>query len=568
MVTFFHTRVRPLVVAVSIAAMLALPAAAHALPTASIDSIVPGVNPTVQHVDGSTIWVRPGTTGSFDVRVTADSDNIAGVDHVRFPAIGAGWSPAAPLDVFAPPFETTYSFGPASVDPGLVSSIVVHDADPSTADVGFSVVQDGIAPIGSILHAQGVATRDSAAPVRAELGSDAQSGIGAWHLQRRTASLGSGACIGWTGWGTFATNPVGSISDPLPTEGCYQYRLLVVDNVGNTEVVEQQSVLSADRTVPGVSIDTIDERSVTGNSAVELQGVAVDAGTGVRAVSVIVEDRYSICSNAAVDAAGRWSCTWNIDYTERTGPANLKVSIVDYAGNRSHAAVTVNILPPPNPFGPREEDIDRTAPVVGLARMPLVSWNNHVRVKATAYDDRPGFIDIRMEQQTGTYKAVGFGKWFPALHESAQVSLEERGETTCFRAIATDLLGNTSTSYPRCTTMPLDDQDMKARGRWDELDHRRAYQGSMRRTSQRGASLTLRVSDATPQLVVTKCRTCGYIRVYHGKRFIGAYRLRSKKSQFRRVINLRKLRRPSSAPLRIVNMSKRPILIDGLIARQ
>lgn len=548
--------------------MLGLPTAVQAVPTASIDAITPISNSGFQHVDGTMIWVRPGTSGSFTVRVAANSDNLAGVDHVRFPTIGAGWTPGAALDVYAPPFETTYVFGPSSVDPGAFSSIEVHDADPSQTDIAFSVAQDGIAPIGSILHSQSVATRDSAAPVRAELGSDAQSGIGTWELQRRTSSLASRACSGWTGWGRLALDPVGSISDPLPQEGCYQYRLLVTDHVGNTEIVEQAGVLQADRTLPYVSIDPIDAEAVTGNASVELHGVATDAGTGVRSVSVIVEDRYSICASAPVDASGRWSCTWNIDYSEPPGPANLRIEIVDHAGNRSAATAAVTILAPPNPFGPRERDIDRTPPIVGLARMPLISWNNHVRVKPTARDDRPGFIEIRMEQQTGTYRAYGFGKWFPALHESAQVTLEERGETTCFRAIAIDLLGNASTSYPRCTTMPLDDQDMRARGRWDELEHRRAYEGSMRRTSQRGASLELRMSDATPQLVVTTCRTCGYIRVYHGKRMIGTYRLRSSKSQFRKVINLRRLRRPTSAPLRIVNMSKRPVLIDGLIARQ
>lgn len=550
------------------AALLHLPTSAGAAPTTPLTSITPGLNPAAQHVDGSTLWVRPGTAGSFNVQVNVSADPHDIVDWVRFPAIGLGWTTLSPLEQLTPPFSASYAFDTTTIDPGSISTVEVHGATSSVRSVGLLVAQDGVAPIGSVLNAQSAATRDSAAPVGFTLGSDAQSGIASWQIERRSSPITAGACASWGPWGRIAANPVGSISDPLPGEQCFQYRLLVTDHVGNVEVVDQQGELRTDRTAPVVTIDSIDTESVMQRASVELTGIASDASTGVRAVSVLIEDRYSICTNAPVDASGRWSCTWNIDYAEATGPVKLRISVIDNAGNRSAAERLATILEPPSPFGPRERDIDRTPPVVGLARMPLVSWSDHVRVKPTARDDRPGFIDIRMEQQTGTYKRSGFGQWFPALHEAAEVTLDTRGETTCFRAIAVDLMGNQSTSFPRCTTMPLDDQDMQSKGGWRELDAYRAWQGSVQRTSRRGASIQIRMSDPTPQLVVATCTGCGTIRVYHGTRVIGTYSLHAKRTTYRKVINLRTLKNPLGAPLRVVNVSTRPVMIDGLIARQ
>ncbi|MCB0880374.1 MAG: hypothetical protein KDC46_15485 [Thermoleophilia bacterium] len=549
--------------------VLAVASVAQATPTATLLSIDEGANPDAQHVSGSTIWVRSGTTGDFTVRVDATSTNPAGVDYVEFPPIATGWQPQTALQVYAPPYQQTYAWTALAVDPGAPSAATAWDADPSSSDVPFTVAFDDTPPAGTTLLAQTVATRDTSAPVSGSAGTDSQSGIGTVQLRRRTSPISSDVCTSWTAWGNLGiVNPPGPISDPLPTEGCYQYGIVATDNVGNATVVDQTGWLRVDRTAPVVGIDAIDASSVHGNNTVQLGGPAWDSTTSIRTVTVVLADRYSVCSNATVDAAtGRWSCSWDIDYAERTGPATLKVSAVDQAGNRTTTYAAVDIKPAPSPFGPREDEIDRVPPVVGLARIPLTSWSEHIRVKPTAWDDRGGYVEVRMESQTASASSTRFSEWSPAQLESQEVTLEDRGETTCYRARAIDEVGNEALSAPRCTTLPLDDTDLNWRGAWDELDVSRAWNGTLHRTTRRWSQLTYRIADPTPLLVVTRCPKCGTIAVYHGTKRVGVYRLAASRTQYRRVIRLRRLTRPASRPLRIVSLTNgRPVYIDALVA--
>jgi hypothetical protein len=298
-----------------------------------------------------------------------------------------------------------------------------------------------------------------------------------------------------------------------------------------------------------------------------LSGSAADAVTRIASVSVLVEDQYSICPSAALVAGGRWTCEWKINEYE-VGPVNLVATAIDVAGNRSSSAVAVTIVKPPSPFGPRPEDVDVQAPVVGLARMPLVSWSNVVTVKASAYDDRPGTLDLGVEHRRASAATLRFTSWRTSYEETTRVVLRRRGETNCWRGIAADPAGNRSVSDPRCTTLPLDDIDLRpTRGSsWRSARVKGAYRNAVRRSTKRGSALTVRVADPTPTLVVTACRGCGTIRVYHGRRIVGTYSLNARRTTNRRLIKLRRLARPTSQQLRVVALTSRPVLVDGVIA--
>jgi hypothetical protein len=341
-----------------------------------------------------------------------------------------------------------------------------------------------------------------------------------------------------------------------------RYRFVSFNVDGARAEAEQVGELKVDRTPPVATIDT-PTTPILGS--VLLTGSAADATSRVSSVAVSVQDRYVICPSAPLGADGRWSCQWDINEFE-VGPASLAVVARDAVGTSASASIDVTILKRPSPFGPRPEDVDVQGPVVGLARMPLVSWINVVKVKASAYDDRPGALDIAVETRRASPGTLRFTPWRPSYEESTRVVLGRRGETQCWRGIAVDVSGNRSVSDPRCTTSPLDDIDLAARGSWRTVRARLAYRGAMRSTTRKGSSLTVRVADATPTLVVSKCATCGTIRVFHGRRAIGTYSLRSRRTAYRQLIPLRRIVRPTSAPIRIVSLTSKRVSIDGLIA--
>ena len=513
-----------------------------------------------QHAAGSTLWFNPAFPGSF--RVDATATGTPGLASVGFPVLGAGWNPASPTTDTTAPYQATYAWtaGATTATPSIITATSTGGA---TATAPFSVRADVIAPTDVTITAQSTVTRDTSAPVSGATGSDAQSGIGSWRYQRRTAALGGDVCAAWSAWSDIGpANPVGTHSDAaLPDGTCAQYRFIVADNVANTTIATQDGELRIDRTSP---VATIDPVAGGLHGTVTLSGTASDATTRVRSVAVMVEDRYSICSSATLEASGRWTCEWTIGAHE-LGAANIKVTATDAAGQRTSVTQSVTMVKPPSPLGPREEDIDRTPPVVGLARMPLVSWTPGVKVKASAFDDRPGTVEVRVEQQSARILADVFSPWVPSYEEADVFPLDRRGETTCFRGIAFDEAGNKAVSDPRCTTLPLDDVDLKATGAWKRVTDTKAYLGAVRRATKAGAALTVRLADATPAIAVSKCKGCGAIKVFHGSRLVGTYQLAARTTLQRQLIQLPVLKRPTSQPLRIVSASAKPVMVDGVV---
>ncbi len=527
--------------------------------TAALDSVTEVSGSQFQHTSGSTIWFNPAQAGSFTLAATASAQPA--LASVTLPALGAGWTPTTDTVDTSAPYAATYAWSAGAAAPGA-RAVVATSSNGATGTGAFTVAADSTPPVGPTITAQTTVTRDTSAPVAGFVGADSQSGIGTWRYQRRATTLAGDACGAWSAWvDVSGTNPAGPISDQsLPDASCLQYRFVVADNVGNTSTVTQPGELRVDRSVPTVSIDPV---TAPLYGTVTLGGSALDAATHVRSVGVMVEGNYSICPSAPL-VNGRWTCDWAIGIHE-VGPATIAVTVTDAAGQRATITQPVTIVAPPSPLGPREEDIDRTPPVVGLARMPLISWTQRVRVKASAYDDRPGTNEIRVEQQSALVASARFTPWAPSYEESYYVPLFGRGRTYCFRGIAVDEAGNRAASDPRCTTVPLDNVDLRATGRWKRLSVRGAWRGSLHRSTTPRSSLWVKVASPRPILVVTKCRGCGVIRVMHGRRIVGTYSLNARRTLPRRLIRLPALQRPSSTPLRIITLNRRPVLIDALV---
>jgi hypothetical protein len=215
------------------------------VPTGAV-TLTPGANPQFQHVvPGPTPRIYINTdeaSGAFaaDVAVT---EAFSGVANVQFPALlGGGWNrtPATGLVAAPGPYTVTYDWtGPGAGDPGPQSAQIADNA-ANFGSAPFEVIADIADPTGSALtYTGGPATVPS---ITFAEGADAGSGVATWRIERReTDVIGPGTCDPFTlPWGTVATDPVGSPwTDGAAALGkCYQYRLVVVDRVGNAVTID------------------------------------------------------------------------------------------------------------------------------------------------------------------------------------------------------------------------------------------------------------------------------------------------------------------------------------------
>jgi hypothetical protein len=327
-------------------------------PTASLQAIVEGANPQYQHVIGSTIYVNDLVQGSFTVQVAA-SDAGSGINRTDFPALGTGFSPAGASDTVAP-YAQTYSWAPASPVPGT-RTINVYDNAGNVTAVQFTVAYDASAPAGGAVTYP--STLSGAANVTFTVGSDAQSGVGTWQLQRRSAPLAAGTCGAFGAWSALgAANPSSPYSDASVAAGnCYEWRLSVTDNIGNSGTFTGGTTAQYAAPAPDPNPDptpdpdpqpTPDTSAPTGTinvfanqplkGAVAVAGTTADAGSGVTDASL---DYSGPADGEACELAApfeTFSCSWDTTLLP-AGDYTLSLHVTDAAGNVGSASLTVMV---------------------------------------------------------------------------------------------------------------------------------------------------------------------------------------------------------------------------------
>jgi hypothetical protein len=143
------------------------------------------------------------------------------------------------------------------------------------------------------------------------------------------------------------------------------------------------------------------------------------------------------------------------------------------------------------------------------------------------------------------------------------------GTTYCFSARAIDGAGNASPyGTEGCTALPVDDPTFSHRGRWARTTGNGYYLETFSRTTQHGATLTLRRIEAKVlAMVVTRCRGCGVIKAFFKGKLLKKVSLRSKRPgrQKLRVINLRTFPSVRTGAFRVTVASKgRAVVVEGL----
>jgi hypothetical protein len=205
----------------------------------SITLAATAVAGTNVYATGTQVFYRTTNgNGSFTLTASASDTGSGVVTPLTFPLLGSGWS-SAPSGL-----TTTYTFTPtlAVEQPGTKQLTVANNAGGVSPATAFTVTADNLAPTGAtITYADGaVATGNFA--IATTGGTDAESGVASRVLQRKTGIINLGACLLSGNFTTIATNPPPTYTDNLGILSCYQYQIVVTDNVGNVLTVTSPNV--------------------------------------------------------------------------------------------------------------------------------------------------------------------------------------------------------------------------------------------------------------------------------------------------------------------------------------
>jgi hypothetical protein len=145
------------------------------------------------------------------------------------------------------------------------------------------------------------------------------------------------------------------------------------------------------------------------------------------------------------------------------------------------------------------------------------------------------------------------------------------GHTYCFKVRARDLAGNVSAwSAETCTALPLDNPAFKHAIGWTKRTDAGYYLNTYSTTTRRGATLTRAgVQAKALVLVATRCPSCGVVKVYWDTGVFKRVSLVARVTRKKELIPIAAFPYVRTTSLRIVvASSRRPVRIDGLVARR
>ncbi|MCW2961569.1 MAG: Na-Ca exchanger/integrin-beta4, partial [Thermoleophilia bacterium] len=312
-------------------------------PTIDLDEWIEGTSPLFHHAIGSTMYYNPTTAGSFTLRMDA-VDTGSGVNNVSFPPLGAGWTPGAAQLDYSSTYDVAYAWsGGAAVPPaGLVATAT--DNVLNTATEPFAVVPDTAPPTGSTITYVDTITNGSNASITFAAGTDALSQIRDLNIQRQSSPyLADGTCSATvSAWTTLVTNPAMSpwVDTTLMDGLCYRYRLDVVDNVSNHELVAPAQLVRVDKTKP---TGTFNPLSPFVGGTVAVGGTHSDNASGVQRFDLTYSGTASGTIVCDPLQPSPWTCNWNT-LAGGDGPYTLTLVVRDNAGNDSDPIVTTVIV--------------------------------------------------------------------------------------------------------------------------------------------------------------------------------------------------------------------------------
>ncbi|MGB2952711.1 MAG: chitobiase/beta-hexosaminidase C-terminal domain-containing protein, partial [Gaiellaceae bacterium] len=393
-------------------------------PTAPSLGLSAGANASVS---GSTVFFRPGASGSFDLTASS-SDPESGVAGYAFPSLGSGWtdSQAGATD--------TYNFTASAADPvGPNNVTATNNAGLTSNPSSFTVTADSSAPTTSI---------------------GCSGGCGGWHANAVTVTLtaddGTGSGVAQIKYTTDGSDPTVSgtlYSAPFTVSSTSTVRFAATDNVGNVEAAQSQTV-QVDLTAPSVAVTAPVDGGFLNASTPDpytITATASDSESGLATVE------FFECSNQSAGCAtGNWSSLgvtsggppWSVAWTlPSNGNRALMAVATDGVGRQASSVI--------NTF------VDRTDPTVSLS--PLGAYlSGTVSLDASANDGESGVKQVQFQRCDspcgGSWTDVGAADTTAPYSASFDTTSVPDG-TYDFRAVVTDNAGNTASDEVTARTI-------------------------------------------------------------------------------------------------------------------
>lgn len=233
----------------------------------------------------------------------------------------------------------------------------------------------------------------------------------------------------------------------------------------------------------------------------------------------------------------------------------------------------------------------------GSARTPLLTWLVDGQSPTARVDDLPsiarkGIPRLRYSgndaggsglskytlrtRRIATTGGFSDSEWATDLTSEAERSTRlsvDAGKTVCTSVRSTDRVGNESDwSAWRCSTRPVDQEQMLAVGAWKRAPGRFFSAGAARRSERAGDALTMRVGRTSAVWVqAVPCRDCGQLEVRHRGQVLDVLDLsrvdKRRGGKLRTHVKEFRIPWPEAAwgDLRLRSLGGGPVIIDGVI---
>ncbi|MCW2950763.1 MAG: laminin sub domain 2, partial [Thermoleophilia bacterium] len=332
-------------------------------PVVTFTNFAAATNPGSQFQDPvltATHWYNPAAAGSFDVNLNA-TDAGVGMNRVVYPAFPAGWTNVGLTDNSAPFATSTYTFAVGATEPGTVTATAFDDAGKSST-INFTVLRDTADPTGASITLSNTTTGASSIPMTFNKGSDSQSGLATWRIERHSATLTNGTCGAYGAYTPISiVNPTSPWTDSTITNGnCYQYQITTTDNVGRTASFPNASEIRVDTGRPSGTIAGTPASPFSGT--VTINGTATDGNSGVQNARLERDNGaiVALCASATLTippptGSTTWNCPWDTT-TVADGTYTLRLIVTDAATNVNDPAAPIESI----------VTVDNTPPVVGI----------------------------------------------------------------------------------------------------------------------------------------------------------------------------------------------------------
>ncbi len=200
------------------------------------------------HLTGTTIYYRGTAAGSLRLtNAVADAGSgPASSSTAALTGTSTGWS-HTPSTISTPaggPYVSSSFDWAAGTTSSPAEAVTGRDVAGNTAVTNLSFTNDSTAPTaGTISYADGFASGRSASITFAS-GTDAGAGIATRRLQRAVATLNGTSCATFGSFNDIgADSPTSPYVDGSLQHGCYRYRYVVTDRVGNQDVATSANVV-------------------------------------------------------------------------------------------------------------------------------------------------------------------------------------------------------------------------------------------------------------------------------------------------------------------------------------